>query len=34
VRRKLAEAADDIGAQVPPIVTLRGHGYRMESPRS
>jgi DNA-binding response OmpR family regulator len=30
LRRKLAEAAD--GARVPEIVTLRGHGYRLESP--
>ncbi|MBA3907420.1 MAG: response regulator transcription factor [Pseudonocardiales bacterium] len=34
VRRKLADAADGIGAQAPPIVTLRGHGYRMETPRT
>jgi DNA-binding response OmpR family regulator len=32
VRRKLADAADGTRAQLPTIVTLRGHGYRMESP--
>jgi DNA-binding response OmpR family regulator len=32
VRRKLAEAAGGIGAHVPAIVTLRGHGYRLETP--
>jgi DNA-binding response OmpR family regulator len=32
VRRKLADAADGTGALLPTIVTLRGHGYRMESP--
>ncbi|HEY0816815.1 MAG TPA: response regulator transcription factor [Pseudonocardia sp.] len=32
VRRKLADAADGTPARLPAIVTLRGHGYRMESP--
>jgi DNA-binding response OmpR family regulator len=32
LRRKLADAADGAGAQVPEIVTLRGHGYRLEAP--
>ena len=33
VRRKLAEAATDTDARaVPAIVTLRGHGYRLEAP--
>jgi DNA-binding response OmpR family regulator len=32
VRRRLAEFADD--ARVPQIVTLRGHGYRLEIPRN
>jgi DNA-binding response OmpR family regulator len=32
VRRKLAEATDGIPSQVPAIVTLRGHGYRLETP--
>jgi DNA-binding response OmpR family regulator len=32
VRRKLAEAADGATDQVPAIVTLRGHGYRLETP--
>ncbi|GAA1254224.1 response regulator transcription factor [Pseudonocardia aurantiaca] len=31
VRRRLAEYADS--AAVPQIVTLRGHGYRLEGPR-
>jgi DNA-binding response OmpR family regulator len=30
VRRRLAEFAD--GARLPQIVTLRGHGYRLEGP--
>jgi DNA-binding response OmpR family regulator len=29
LRRKMAEAAVLAGAQVPEIVTLRGHGYRL-----
>jgi DNA-binding response OmpR family regulator len=32
VRRKLTDAADGTPALLPTIVTLRGHGYRMESP--
>ena len=32
VRRKLAEAAGGTAARVPAIVTLRGHGYRLETP--
>jgi DNA-binding response OmpR family regulator len=32
VRRKLAEAADSTRRRVPAIVTLRGHGYRLETP--
>jgi DNA-binding response OmpR family regulator len=33
VRRRLAEVADVTdGARVPQIVTLRGHGYRLETP--
>jgi DNA-binding response OmpR family regulator len=32
LRRKLADAADGAGARVPEIVTLRGHGYRLEAP--
>jgi DNA-binding response OmpR family regulator len=33
VRRRLAEAAEATGgATVPQIVTLRGHGYRLETP--
>ena len=33
VRRRLAEAVDATGgASVPQIVTLRGHGYRLETP--
>ena len=32
VRRKLTDAADGTQALLPTIVTLRGHGYRMESP--
>ena len=32
VRRKLAEAAGGTGRRVPAIVTLRGHGYRLETP--
>jgi DNA-binding response OmpR family regulator len=32
VRRKLAEAADGTPDRVPAIVTLRGHGYRLETP--
>jgi DNA-binding response OmpR family regulator len=38
VRRKLAEAAKSAGpweeAALPTISTLRGHGYRLELPRS
>jgi DNA-binding response OmpR family regulator len=30
LRRRLAEVAD--GAALPRIVTLRGHGYRLEPP--
>jgi len=30
VRRKLAVAAGDSGARAPAIVTLRGHGFRLE----
>ena len=32
VRGKLAAAAGEGGATMPRIVTLRGHGYRLESP--
>ena len=33
VRRRLAEVSDAVaGARVPQIVTLRGHGYRLETP--
>jgi DNA-binding response OmpR family regulator len=32
LRRKLADAAIDTPARVPNIVTLRGHGYRLEAP--
>jgi DNA-binding response OmpR family regulator len=32
VRRKLTEAADGTTGRVPAIVTLRGHGYRLETP--
>ena len=32
LRRKLAAAAAEAGAAVPGITTLRGHGYRLESP--
>ncbi|WP_019631457.1 response regulator transcription factor [Actinomadura atramentaria] len=32
VRGRLAEAARAEGVRVPRIVTLRGHGYRLESP--
>src|SRR5690349_7878565 len=32
VRRKLADAADGCETRVPAIVTLRGHGYRLETP--
>ena len=32
VRRKLADAADGRDTRVPAIVTLRGHGYRLETP--
>ncbi|MBV9921409.1 MAG: response regulator transcription factor [Pseudonocardia sp.] len=32
LRRKLADAAGDNPARVPTIVTLRGHGYRLEAP--
>ena len=31
LRRKLAEAADG-AVPVPEIVTLRGHGYRLDPP--
>ncbi|HEY0813614.1 MAG TPA: response regulator transcription factor [Pseudonocardia sp.] len=34
VRRKLADAAAGTGAQVPAIVTLRGHGYRFDTPET
>ncbi len=30
LRRKIAESADAAGARVPQIVTVRGHGYRLE----
>ena len=30
LRRKIAESADAAGARVPRIVTVRGHGYRLE----
>jgi DNA-binding response OmpR family regulator len=30
LRRKIAESADLAGARVPTIVTVRGHGYRLE----
>ncbi len=32
LRRKLADAAADAGAEAPVITTLRGHGYRLELP--
>jgi len=32
LRRKLADAASGTPARVPSIVTLRGHGYRLEAP--
>lgn len=32
LRRKLSDAALDSPARVPTIVTLRGHGYRLEVP--
>jgi DNA-binding response OmpR family regulator len=32
LRRKLADAASGTRARVPTIVTLRGHGYRLEAP--
>jgi DNA-binding response OmpR family regulator len=32
VRRKLTEAADGTPGRMPAIVTLRGHGYRLETP--
>jgi DNA-binding response OmpR family regulator len=32
LRRKLTEAADGTSARMPTIVTLRGHGYRLETP--
>ncbi len=32
LRRKLAEAASGTSARMPTIVTLRGHGYRLETP--
>ena len=30
LRRKIGELAASAGAHVPTIVTLRGHGYRLE----
>jgi DNA-binding response OmpR family regulator len=30
LRRKIGELAESAGAHVPAIVTLRGHGYRLE----
>ncbi len=30
LRRKIGQIAASTGAQVPEIVTLRGHGYRLE----
>ena len=30
VRRKIEAARQAAGAQVPEIVTVRGHGYRLE----
>jgi DNA-binding response OmpR family regulator len=30
VRRKVREAGRATGARVPEIVTVRGHGYRLE----
>jgi DNA-binding response OmpR family regulator len=32
LRSKLAEAAGDEADAMPKIVTLRGHGYRMDRP--
>ncbi len=32
LRRKLADAASGPPARVPTIITLRGHGYRLEAP--
>jgi DNA-binding response OmpR family regulator len=32
VRRKLARAAAESGGRAPKIVTLRGHGYRLDRP--
>jgi DNA-binding response OmpR family regulator len=32
LRRKLAEATTGTTARIPAIVTLRGHGYRLEAP--
>ncbi|GAB2826540.1 response regulator transcription factor [Actinocorallia aurea] len=32
LRGKLAAAAEERGASLPGIATLRGHGYRLESP--
>ena len=32
VRRKLARAATESGGRAPEIVTLRGHGYRLDRP--
>jgi DNA-binding response OmpR family regulator len=32
LRRRLADAADGVEARMPSIVTLRGHGYRLETP--
>ncbi|MBO2453226.1 response regulator transcription factor [Actinomadura barringtoniae] len=34
LRSRLAEAAEPSGAVIPQIVTLRGHGYRLEGPPS
>jgi DNA-binding response OmpR family regulator len=34
LRRRIAEAAATTAADVPEIVTIRGHGYRLEFPAS
>jgi DNA-binding response OmpR family regulator len=34
LRRKLRELAGPARARVPEIVTLRGHGYRLEAPEA